>query len=280
MVNHRSQFGPVPFDPNEVVWCLTTEHGTLVTRRNGKVAIVGNCGRGFRLHPGKRDCLVLDFGGNILRHGPVDALEVKDRNSGAGGGGGEASGGPAKECPQCQAVIHAAYSLCPECGYQFPSPKREQHDQEASTAGILSGQVTEAELAVQEVYYSVHVKREATEGHPRTMRVDYRCGFNDYRSEWVCPEHTGFARSKFEAWWRLRSHEPFPDTAQQAVDICGSGGIAPTLAITVRSVSGEKYDRIIKHQLGPIPPRLDGNDEYDDGCLPEYEFIDDGSLPF
>jgi len=37
---------------------------------------VGNCGRGFRLHPGKDDCLVLDFGGNVLRHGPVDAVRV------------------------------------------------------------------------------------------------------------------------------------------------------------------------------------------------------------
>ena len=35
-------------------------------------------GRGFRLHPSKTDCLVLDFGGNILRHGPVDALQIKD----------------------------------------------------------------------------------------------------------------------------------------------------------------------------------------------------------
>ncbi|MFN5959317.1 MAG: DEAD/DEAH box helicase [Planctomyces sp.] len=31
-------------------------------------------GRGFRLHPGKTDCLVLDFGGNVLRHGPVAAI--------------------------------------------------------------------------------------------------------------------------------------------------------------------------------------------------------------
>ncbi len=28
-------------------------------------------GRGFRLHPGKQNCLVLDFGGNVLRHGPI-----------------------------------------------------------------------------------------------------------------------------------------------------------------------------------------------------------------
>ncbi len=230
-------------------------------------------GRGFRLDPSKENCLVLDFGGNILRHGPVDALEIRDRSS----GNGEA---PAKECPQCQAVIHAAYSLCPECGYEFPPPKREQHDQEASTAGILSSEVTETEYEVQDVYYSVHVKRDAPEDYPRTMRVDYRVGFNDHRSEWVCFEHTGYARGKAEAWWKARSHEPFPDSSQQAVDICEAGGIAPTLAITVRSVTGEKYDRITKHQLGPIPPLLDGRDEYDDGDLPEYVGPPDEEIPF
>ena len=230
-------------------------------------------GRGFRLDPSKDNCLVLDFGGNILRHGPVDALEIKDRAPGAG----EA---PAKECPQCQAVIHAAYSLCPECGHVFPPPKREQHDQEASTAGILSGQVTETEYEVQDVCYHVHVKRNAPPDAPRSMRVDYRIGFNDHRSEWICFEHTGYAREKAQAWWKARSHEPFPQSSQQAVDICEAGGVAPTLAITVRSVTGEKYDRITKHKLGPIPPLLDGGDEYDDGDLPEYVGPPDEEIPF
>ena len=42
-------------------------------------------GRGFRLFPGKRDCLVLDFGRNILRHGPVDLLKVTGSKPEAGG---------------------------------------------------------------------------------------------------------------------------------------------------------------------------------------------------
>ena len=48
----------------EMCWCVQNELGTLVTRRNGKVAIVGNCqmiGRGTRLSPGKKDLLILDF---------------------------------------------------------------------------------------------------------------------------------------------------------------------------------------------------------------------------
>lgn len=50
----------------ESCWCVQNELGTLVTRRNGKVAIVGNCqmvGRGTRLSPetGKESLLLLDF---------------------------------------------------------------------------------------------------------------------------------------------------------------------------------------------------------------------------
>ncbi len=231
-------------------------------------------GRGFRLDPSKENCMVLDFGGNILRHGPVDALEIKERTS---GGGGEA---PAKECTQCQAVIHAAYSVCPECGYEFPQPKREPHEREASTASVLSGEVTESEHEVTGVYYSVHVKRDAPEGHPPTMRVEYRVGFHQYRSEWVCIEHSGYARGKAEAWWRARSREPFPKSCEEAVRICEAGGVAEPVSITVRSVSGEKYDRITNHKLGLIPPRLDGSDEVDDGTLPEYKGADDDDLPF
>jgi hypothetical protein len=51
---------------DESCWCVQNELGTLVTRRNGKVAIVGNCqmvGRGTRLSPetGKKNLLLLDF---------------------------------------------------------------------------------------------------------------------------------------------------------------------------------------------------------------------------
>src|SRR5690606_23410685 len=41
-------------------------------------------GRGFRLFSGKQNCLVLDFGGNVLRHGPVDAIRIQERPGGSG----------------------------------------------------------------------------------------------------------------------------------------------------------------------------------------------------
>ena len=227
-------------------------------------------GRGFRLHSEKIDCLVLDYGGNIVRHGPVDDLKIKE----PGQSGGEA---PAKECPECQALMHAAYSTCPECGYEFPPPEREKHDAKASGAGILSGQTTDTEYDIEDVAYYVHVKRGASHDHPKTMRVDYQIGWNEWKAEWVCPEHTGYAREKFKAWWQARSSEPVPDTAREAVLLASAGALALTTQITVRSVTGEKYDRIIAHQLGTIPPRLVG--DHDDSNLPDYEWAGD-EIPF
>jgi DNA repair protein RadD len=205
------------------------------------------CGRGFRLHPGKQDCLVLDFGGNVLRHGPVDQIRVKEQIA---SGNGEA---PAKECPECHSVIAAGYTVCPDCGYEFPPPERQKHDPKASEAAILSGQPTDTEYDVQDVTYSVHTKRGAPEGAPQSLRVDYRLGLNHWQSEFVCFEHDGYARQKAVQWWQRRSPDPIPDTAERAVEIAEGGGVAHTEKITVRNIAGEKYDRIVGYRLGPMP---------------------------
>lgn len=229
-------------------------------------------GRGFRLHPSKSDCLVLDFAGNILRHGPVDALQIHGRSNGSGDA-------PAKECPTCHAVIHAAYSVCPECGFEFPAPERQRHEHQASTAGILSGQIEDTAYQVRSTRYYVHTKRNAEPGTPPTLRVDYEIGLYLRKSEWVCLEHTGYARAKAEKWWQARSNEPVPMTVEYALELIEAGALAETTEITVRCIAGEKYDRIISHVLEPKPPRLDGSDERDDGNLPEYNFAND-DIPF
>jgi DNA repair protein RadD len=215
-------------------------------------------GRGFRLHPNKSNCLVLDFGGNILRHGPVDALQIKDKSDRKGN-----NEAPAKECPNCQALIHASYSICPDCSHEFPPPERDKHDGSASTAGVLSGEVTETDYDVSSVYYSIHTKRGAPPEHPKTLRVDYRCGFNEYHSEWICVAHPkgSYAWQKAHTWWQARSNEQMPDTVEQAVELAENGALAQPLSITVRSVTGEKFDRITNYELGSIPPRIDGSDE-------------------
>ncbi|MFW5829498.1 MAG: helicase-related protein [Planctomycetota bacterium] len=212
-------------------------------------------GRGFRLAEGKSDCLVLDFGGNVVRHGPVDALRIKQ----PGQGDGEA---PAKECPACQAIIAAGFATCPHCGHEFPPPERNRHEAHAGTAGVLSGQFTDTELAVRSVFYAVHSKRGADESAPKTLRVEYEIGWGRWQKEWVCVEHQGYARRKAEAWWAARSHEPCPTSAATAVALAEQGCLAEPSQITVRQTAGEEFDRIIDYRLGERPAlREPGMDE-------------------
>jgi DNA repair protein RadD len=228
-------------------------------------------GRGFRLHPGKSDCLVLDFGGNVMRHGPVDQIKLRT----PGTGEGEA---PAKECPQCSAVIAAGYAICPECGHEFPPPEKQKHEATATNEGILSGQSTRWEETVTDVYYQVHQKRDDPNAR-RTMRVEYRCGFNNWHREWVCIEHDGYAGQKAKQWWTARSNEQMPETVDEAVDLANAGALAVPTRITIEKKAGEKYDRIVGYQLGEKPPRLESNDNLPE-AVSAVHGIDPEDIPF
>jgi len=203
-------------------------------------------GRGFRRCEGKKDCLILDFGGNVLRHGPVDDLRIKEPGKSVGDA-------PAKKCPQCLALISAGYATCPQCGHVFPPPERHRHDARASNAAILSDGASIETYPVMRTTYSVHTKRGATDDHPRSMRVDYRISYSRWQSEWICFEHTGYARTKAEAWWRKRSNLPVPDTVEEAVYLAERGALATTKSITIQHVPNEKYDRIVNYELSEKP---------------------------
>ena len=219
---------------------------------NSPGLLIQCAGRGTRLSPetGKSSCLFLDYGGNILRHGPLDMIKVKEPGSGKGGDA------PAKKCPQCLALIHAGYTACPECGYVFPPKENnDKMTQTASSAGVISGQVDYTDYEVLDVYYCVHEKRGADPDAPKTMRVDYQVGFNEFKSEWVCPEHTGYARGKFEKWWHERAALgcPMPGSAREAVSLANEGLLAAPESITVKTIAGERFERITGWRLKERP---------------------------
>ena len=219
---------------------------------NSPGLLIQCAGRGTRLSPetGKSSCLFLDYGGNILRHGPLDMIKVKEPGSGKGGDA------PAKKCPQCLALIHAGYTACPECGYVFPPKENnDKMTQTASSAGVMSGQVDYTDYEVLDVYYCVHEKRGADPDAPKTMRVDYQVGFNEFKSEWVCPEHTGYARGKFEKWWHERAALgcPMPRSAREAVSLANEGLLAAPESITVKTIAGERFERVTGFRLKERP---------------------------
>jgi len=72
------------------------------------------CGRGMRLHDDKENCLLLDYGENVARHGCLDEVEP-----------GESLPGRYKPkiCASCNAINSPSAKECIECGQAFESLK-------------------------------------------------------------------------------------------------------------------------------------------------------------
>lgn len=180
-------------------------------------------GRGTRLSPetGKTNCLVLDFGGNIGRHGPINRLVVNDK----GDGGktptkvcedqfcGEENllaalrckecGEPFHwECPECQSLVELEFSICGECGYEKQVAAARMIDTKASTAKLM---VRGPDPVAWATVHSWSFSRHEKEGKPPSVRVTYNCGMQSF-SEWICPEHEGYAKSKASAWLNTHFH--------------------------------------------------------------------------
>jgi DNA repair protein RadD len=206
-------------------------------------------GRGTRLAPGKENCLVLDFAGNVRRHGPIDL--VRPRRPGEAGGG-EA---PTKVCPKCESIIALSATECPDCGHVFPA-REVKIAPTAATLPVLSPKVQW--LPVHGVSYSRHDKL----GGLPSLKVTYSCGLKSY-SEWVCIEHQGYARQKAADWWRKRAPScPVPLTVDQA--IAEAARLARPSAISVRpsgryvEISGHRFDPCA-HSIPASAPSATGN---------------------
>ncbi|MDG4574456.1 MAG: DEAD/DEAH box helicase family protein [Defluviicoccus sp.] len=192
-------------------------------------------GRGTRLANGKQDCLVLDFAGNVERHGPIDRIDGRRRKK-----DDEPGSAPVKTCPDCRTIVHASVRQCPTCGHLFP-PSQPDLSHTASTSAILSSQIRSQRLTVTGISYHRHEKP----GSPPSLRVEYACGLASHR-EWVCFEHTGYARQKAVQWWQKRLPDrPVPRTVAEVLVL--SEQLPVPVRISVRPQG--RYTEITGYEL-------------------------------
>lgn len=163
-------------------------------------------GRGTRIAPGKENCLVLDYGDNVMRHGFIDQIKPKIK------GRTEDGEAPVKKCPECLTVNHAAVRVCIECGHQFPPPQFN-HGTKAYSGAMISTQVQAEWVDVDDVGYS----RWRKEGKPDSIRVTYYCGLIKV-SEWLCPDHGGYAAERYQK--RMPSLGASAMTTEDAMQEC------------------------------------------------------------
>ncbi len=178
---------------------------------------------GFLVH----NCLVLDFAGNVRRHGPVDMVEGGFGGKPKGEGKGDAEQIMAKTCPNCQSIVHIRVMECPDCGHTWESAPK--HEAKADDAPIMSGRDRDGWAPVKSVNYLKHVKRAsssfasdfaASEQLPPTMRASYLVGGIKTVSEWFCFSHPQGSMPQRKAatfWLEAGGCSPIPVSVDEAL---------------------------------------------------------------
>lgn len=148
-------------------------------------------GRGLRVAPGKKHCLILDFAGNTDRLGPINDVRVVKKSKSKEGGDPIT-----KRCPDCDAIHHPTVKVCEWCGHKFKF--KVGLEMKASSTEVVAAQ-KQHWFRVEKVLYSKHEKVN----RPPSLKVTYLCGIRSFK-EFVHPEHPGYPGHRGLHWLKFR----------------------------------------------------------------------------
>lgn len=191
-------------------------------------------GRGMRIYEGKENCLLLDFGGNVVRHGYVDDVippSVKSK--------GEGGSAPVRECPSCLMYSHATVKICPHCGYVFP--EKDPHGKDAYEGDVISKD--SHWMTVNQIDYIRHEKI----GKPDSVRINFDVNErNAPYPMWLAFDHGGFAAHKAKEYVKMVGGTA--DTTDSALAECIQKWKIPT-RIEVRKNKKSGFWEIISFDI-------------------------------
>lgn len=141
-------------------------------------------GRGTRIKSHTDHCLILDFAGNIERHGPITNIRPPAP------GGKRKGDAPVKICPDCDEIVHLSVMVCPECGYQWE--KSEPSNLHLRNHDIMGEEPSEAEIGS----WDWRVQKSRRTGIDM-IKVRYFQGIGRIvATEYLCLLHPGTAGNK------------------------------------------------------------------------------------
>lgn len=209
------------FNHNEIDLICDLNHTMSVPKHVQKL------GRGTRPAAGKDNCLVLDFGRNVPRLGPINDIVIPRRK------GEKVGEPPVKLCDNCGAYNHASARVCCQCGEEFTFQVKIVA--KAGTDAILASDLPIVDLFdVHRVIYAPHNKV----GSPQSMKVTYFCGLRNFQ-EWVCLEHPKLAGKIARDWWRQRHKSEPPKTTEEALKHMGELRVPKKIRVWVNKAHGK-----------------------------------------
>lgn len=148
-------------------------------------------GRGSRITPTKKRFTLLDFGENVKRHGFWEdnrlwTLQRAPKKDGVP---------PSKDCPECNALIRAQVSACPDCGYEFtPSEKEKQERVKVELQELTKKQINRLAVMASIEDQAIMVKAKLV--NPRYLMHQY----TSIAQAKALADKLGW---NFEGWWHV-----------------------------------------------------------------------------
>jgi hypothetical protein len=149
--------------------------------------------RGIRKAVGKDSVMLLDYGGNVHRHGTVDDLYIRDyatkkSNEEKSKKSGiheplevkdsierEYAGGITKICPDCKEIVRTHVAVCPDCGFDFVTDARRKEEEERLRQEEQERLEAERLQEIQEI--QEHIRREMEHEQEEQFKREIKAKF-------------------------------------------------------------------------------------------------------
>lgn len=159
-------------------------------------------GRVLRTHESKMNALVLDYGSNVSRFGPIDQIgppPTKEQKK-------QAKRTPFKQCPglmpsgyPCNTMVKYLDSICPKCAFEFGGESTPNHGTTASEGSLVQVKQDVKEIDVAGVTADKYKDKKGNE----CLRIGYRYGVQTVY-EYLYFSGEPWQRIEACRWWEKR----------------------------------------------------------------------------
>lgn len=205
-------------------------------------------GRGTRTYPGKTDCLVCDFVGNVAEHGPYD-VELTPQMA-------RECAGQWKNCPRCGEQNHRSEPYCTECDHRFHGLSNDDFAAQNAVKGL--DKITRQGLSVAELPHHKVTGREVfsyEKGGKQILVAKYLTATGRELASFHVV--SGAGRKFGQQWWKRFTSEPMPTDRHEAARIAETFPV-PTGVIEVANEADSRFPAYYETYRRHLPWRRNG----------------------
>lgn len=220
---------------------------------------IQEAGRGLRKKKDGGDCLLLDFAGNVMRHGTITDVKPPKKK----GESSKLGTAPMKECPKCLEILPTSTRICPACGYEFP-----KNDQ---LWALFNGDVNGDELSAYPVYSWLWMIKQSRKSGKDMITADYVVHQGALRqvTEYYCVFHEGWAGENAQRHimeiCKETGTNPAQHTWQELIDEIAAKEPPAYILVEDQESNGRKYKRIVQkiwqYQLDKMTKEMNEQEE-------------------